>query len=107
MFKIETENTKEVLETLQYVKLQSNGVIILCNEEEAHGVLNKDCSLIYAFADSPISDRYEIATVTRIDLDEYLDEYMKEKGISTLSERVKDIEETQNIMLTGESEVTE
>lgn len=108
MFKIETADKKEVLETLSYVKLQSNGVIILCKEEEAHGVLNKDHSLIYAFKDSPIADKYENCTVTRIDLDEYLEEYMKEKNISTLPERVEKTEaDTQELNNTVETILTD
>lgn len=99
MFKIKTAHAEEVIEKLTYIKLQSNGVIITCeNKEEAHGVLNKDSSLIYAFANSPIADRYEIAEAYPIALDEYLDAYLAERSITTLPQRV-DILETQNSAL--------
>ena len=97
MYKIKTSNIEEVLEEVTYVKLQSNGVIITCdNKEEGHGVLNKDHSLIYAFKDSPISDRYDIAEVSMIALDEYLSVYLKEKSITDLPTKVNELDNINN-----------
>lgn len=107
MFKIKTAHAEEVLEKLTYIKLQSNGVIITCeSKEEAHGVLNKDFSLIYAFANSPIADKYEIAEVYPIALDEYLDTYLAEKKIIALPEKVSMLETYQEVLIQGATEIT-
>lgn len=106
MYKIKTAKVEEVLEYVTYVKLQSNGVIITCDsKEEAHGVLNKDHSLIYAFKDSPIADRYEVAEVTIIALDEYLQTYLKQQNISTLPDRVGDLEAQNKALIDGVNSV--
>lgn len=98
MYKIKTENHEEVLENIVYVRLQSNGVIITCgNKEEAHGVLNKDHSLIYAFKGGPLVDKYDIADVSMIALDDYLSAYLKEKHISELPNKVQELEDDNEI----------
>lgn len=77
MYRITYNETSEVLESLDYVKLQKNGVMVLCKEEEAQGILTKDHSEILALAGKGLEDRYELVEIQRINLDQYLEEYLK------------------------------
>lgn len=77
MYKITYNETSEVLESLDYVKLQKNNVMVLCKAEEAQGILTKDHSSILAIAGKGLENSYPLVDIQRINLDQYLEEYLK------------------------------
>ena len=77
MYRITTEEgKKEYLETVLYIKKQDNDTIVICNEEEAQGFLNKDSSIIYAMSGKGLEEQYETADLQQITLDAFIDEYV-------------------------------
>ena len=73
MFKvIKSDNTTELIIRLKYVRRQKNGVMIICDKENAQGIISQDNDTIYAFKDTDIENDYEVVEVEEIDDIEYM-----------------------------------
>ena len=72
MYKVKRNNGEiEIFNKLKYVCNQKNGVVILCNEEKAQGIVSNDNSTIYAFENTALARDYEVVTMEEIDDFEY------------------------------------
>ena len=75
MFKLTkvTDNTREVVKSLKYVKNQDNGAMILTdNPEEAQGIIGSDNDTIYAIQNRGLDEQYEVVTIEEITVEDYL-----------------------------------
>ena len=75
MFKVTkvTDNKSEMFKSLNYVKNQDNGVMILTdNPEEAQGIIGSDNDTIYAIQNRGLDEQYEVVTVKEITVEDYL-----------------------------------
>ncbi len=71
MYRINIANEKEYLENVQFIKKQSNGVVVLCTKEQAQGFLKGDASVIYALKGCGLESEYEVAELTELTLEQY------------------------------------
>ena len=78
MYKITNLNSNdyEILDVINYVKIQNNGTIVICDESSAQGILSKDRSKIMALKDKGMENDYELVQIDKINLDQYLEEYL-------------------------------
>ena len=75
MFKVTkvTDNKSEMFKSLNYVKNQDNGVMILTdNPEEAQGIIGSDNDTIYAIQNRGLDEQYEVVTIEEITVEDYL-----------------------------------
>ena len=75
MFKVTkvTDNKSEMFKSLNYVKNQANGVMILTdNPEEAQGIIGSDNDTIYAIQNRGLDEKYEVVTIEEITVEDYL-----------------------------------
>ena len=75
MFKVTkvTDNKSEMFKSLNYVKNQDNGVMILTdNPEEAQGIIGSDNDTIYAIQGRGLDEQYEVVTIEEITVEDYL-----------------------------------
>ena len=104
MFKLTkvTDNTREVVKSLKYVKNQDNGVMILTNnEEEAQGIIGSDNDTIYAIQGRGLDEQYEAVTIEEITVEDYLlsiGNQLQESNDNqlTIMSAIADLYESQN-----------
>ena len=75
MFKVTKvkDNKSEMFKSLNYVKNQDNGVMILTdNPEEAQGIIGSDNDTIYAIQNRGLDEQYEVVTIEEITVEDYL-----------------------------------
>lgn len=82
MYKITVESEKLIYyqEKLQYVKYQEkNDIMLLCNKDEAQGILSKDGSQIYQFNESDqLKEKYPICIIEEVSQDDRFDQVEKQ-----------------------------
>ena len=104
MFKLTkvTDNTSEVVKSLNYVKNQDNGVMILTdNPEEAQGIIGSDNDTIYAIQNRGLDEQYEVVTIEEITVEDYLisiGNQLQESNDNqlTIMSAIADLYESQN-----------
>ena len=75
MFKVTKvkDNKSVMFKSLNYVKNQENGVMILTdNPEEAQGIIGSDNDTIYAIQNRGLDEQYEVVTIEEITVEDYL-----------------------------------
>lgn len=75
MFKVTKvkDNKSVMFKSLNYVKNQDNGVMILTdNPEEAQGIIGSDNDTIYAIQNRGLDEQYEVVTIEEITVEDYL-----------------------------------
>ncbi len=80
-------NVIDVLNTLEYVKYQSkHGILLLCNENEAEGILSSDKMSAYHLTTLKPFDCNNYKTVDIKEITEYEYSHLKQLHCMTISE---------------------
>lgn len=96
MYKITvpTLNLVYYQENLAYVKYQKeNDIMLMCNKEEAQGILSKDYSVIYQFREEDVlKEKYHVCKIEEISFDEMMNE---------MDLRLSNVEAQNNALIDG------
>ena len=96
------DNKSEMFKSLNYVKNQDNGVMILTdNPEEAQGIIGSDNDTIYAIQGRGLDEQYEVVTIEEITVEDYLisiGNQLQESNDNqlTIMSAIADLYESQN-----------
>lgn len=73
MYKITHNGTTTYANSIKFIKCQANGVVILCNKEEAQGMVSFDDVKNWAFKGKGLEEKLDtVVEFEEISLEEYL-----------------------------------